>query len=31
MTVAMLLENTLTAAIHGEDLLHANTGKLGEA
>jgi methylenetetrahydrofolate dehydrogenase (NADP+)/methenyltetrahydrofolate cyclohydrolase len=31
MTVAMLLENTLTAAIHGEDLLHADTGNYGEA
>jgi len=31
MTVAMLLENTLTAAMYGNDLLHAETGKLGEA
>jgi methylenetetrahydrofolate dehydrogenase (NADP+)/methenyltetrahydrofolate cyclohydrolase len=31
MTVAMLLENTLTAAIHGNALLHAESGKRGEA
>jgi len=31
MTVAMLLENTLTAAVHGENLLEADTGNLDEA